>query len=72
MLALRSRLRLSEELIGMEVEQGAVLARWMLEPLGIRVSAMSRCALVSLNVVRHALTGDGSWSSGPVRRSRPL
>jgi hypothetical protein len=64
----------SEELIGMQVDEVARLdAGWLLELLGIPVSAARReCALVSLNVVRHALTGDGSWPSGPARRSRPL
>ena len=53
----------SEELIGMEIDDAAALdAGWMLELLGIPVSAMRRkCALLSLKVVRHALTGDGGW-----------
>jgi nitrogen fixation NifU-like protein len=57
----------SEQLIGMEVDDVAGLsASWMLELLGIDVSATRRkCALLSLKVVRHALTGDGSWPSDP-------
>ena len=41
---------------------GALGADWMLELLGIPVSAARRkCALLNLKVVRRAVTGDHAW-----------
>ena len=53
----------SEELKGMELEEvGGLDADWMIELLGIPVSATRRkCALLNLKVVRGAVTGDHAW-----------
>jgi len=53
----------SEELKGMTLEQaGSLDADWMIELLGIPVSATRRkCALLNLKAVRRAVTGDNSW-----------
>ena len=53
----------SEELKGMKLDDVAALgADWMLELLGIPVSATRRkCALLNLKVVRGAVTGDRDW-----------
>jgi len=53
----------SEELKGMELEEvGALGADWMLELLGIPVSATRRkCALLNLKVVRAAAAGERDW-----------
>ena len=53
----------SEELKGMEVsEAGQLGADWLLELLGIPISATRRkCALLGLKAVRGALTGDDGW-----------
>jgi nitrogen fixation protein NifU and related proteins len=53
----------SEQLIGMKLsEVGELGADWMLELLGIPVSATRRkCALLNLKVVRAAVTGEHAW-----------
>ncbi len=55
----------SEELKGMTLaEVGELDADWMIELLGIPVSATRRkCALLNLKVVRGAVTGDHAWPS---------
>ena len=56
----------SDELKGMKLaEVGELDADWMIELLGIPVSATRRkCALLNLKVVRGAVTGDHSWPTG--------
>jgi nitrogen fixation NifU-like protein len=53
----------SEELKGMTLGDVSELsADWMIELLGIPVSATRRkCALLNLKAVRGAITGEGSW-----------
>jgi nitrogen fixation protein NifU and related proteins len=53
----------SEELKGMKLEDvGTLDADWMIELLGIPVSATRRkCALLNLKVVRGAVTGENDW-----------
>jgi nitrogen fixation NifU-like protein len=48
---------------GMSLEQvGTLDADWMIDLLGIPVSATRRkCALLNLKVVRGAVTGDNAW-----------
>jgi len=56
----------SEELIGMALDDAAALdADWMIDLLGISISATRRkCALLGLKTMRAAITGDGSWPEG--------
>ena len=53
----------SEELKGMSLKDvGELDADWMIDLLGIPVSATRRkCALLNLKVVRGAVTGDRAW-----------
>jgi nitrogen fixation NifU-like protein len=63
----------SEELIGMELDAAAALdADWLLELLGIQVSATRRkCALLPLKVLRHAITGEGTWPESAGNSAHP-
>ncbi|MHB8492612.1 MAG: iron-sulfur cluster assembly scaffold protein [Solirubrobacteraceae bacterium] len=56
----------SEELKGMGLgEAGSLGADWMIDMLGIPISATRRkCALLGLKVVRDAITGDQGWPNG--------
>jgi nitrogen fixation NifU-like protein len=53
----------SDELRGMPLDEAAALdADWMLDLLGIPVSATRRkCALLNLKVVRGAVSGESDW-----------
>ena len=53
----------SEEIIGMKADEVAELgADWLIDLLGIPISPTRRkCALLTLKVMRGAVTGDASW-----------
>ena len=53
----------SDEYVGMKVEEIPELsAEWMIEQLGIDISATRRkCALLNLKVMRGATSDDASW-----------
>jgi nitrogen fixation NifU-like protein len=63
----------SEELIGMALDAAAALdADWLLDLLGIQVSATRRkCALLPLKVLRHAITGEGTWPEAAADHAHP-
>ena len=46
-------------------EVGGLDGEWLIELLGIPISATRRrCALLNLKVMRGATTGDASWPNG--------
>jgi nitrogen fixation NifU-like protein len=57
----------------MGVEEAAALdADWLLDLLGINISATRRkCALLSLKVLRHAITGEGTWPEDATQHAHP-
>lgn len=56
----------SEELKGMPLQEaGTLSADWMLDLLGIPISATRRkCALLGIKTLRAAITGDPGWPTG--------
>ena len=56
----------SEEYVGMPLgEVGGLDGEWLIELLGIPISATRRrCALLNLKVMRGVTTGDASWPNG--------
>ncbi len=61
-LVLAGRVR-GHEKAGEQVDEAAELdADWMIDHMGIEISATRRkCALLNLKVLRGAVTGDPSW-----------